>query len=255
MQTCQSDEVVAISITTRNRPEMLEYCLLHFKSFKPFNTEIIVVSDDASDIEQAKKNDEICRRYNVFYIYNSTRLGIAKNKNVTIDYLNTFDYDYLFLFDDDCFPQRHNWDLPFINLSKVSEIHHSMYLVPVGELNAISKTITYDVYDNCSGFCLFFTRKAINALKGMNPKFGIYGFEHAELSNRAFKEGFTNKAGKYICPTQAKDFLFSYDMDYGWLKKQSPLGAFNSDFTSSIENERPLINGYIEYNRKIFLNT
>lgn len=254
MQTA-NPESIAISITTRNRPEMLEYCLRHFKTFSPFNAQIIVVSDDASEFDVAKKNKEICEQYNVFYIYNPMRLGIAKNKNKTIDYLKLFEYDYLFLFDDDCFPQKNDWDMPFIDLFKEFGIQHQMYLVPVGELHVVTATEQYEVFDNCSGFCLFFTRAAIDKLEGMNPKFGIYGFEHAELTNRAHKFYLNQNYGKNICPTKAKEYLFSYDMDKGWLGKESPIGTFDAAFASSIENERPLINGYIEYNRNIFLNT
>lgn len=253
--TNEKPELVAISITTRNRSAMLDFCLTHFRKFNAFNSTILVVSDDNSSPEEAIKNKQICEKHNVFYIYNEQRLGIAKNKNKSIEYLSLFDYDYMFLFDDDCFPQKHNWDLPFIELYKKHKIEHSMYLVPLGELNVINKHEDYEVFDNCSGFCLFFTAKAMRHLKGMDSKFGIYGFEHAELSTRACRAGFTSAVGKYICPNTAKNYLFSYDMDFGWLKKESPLGKFEHAFTSSIEDERPLIDSYIEYNRKIFLNT
>lgn len=251
------DSVIAISITTHNRPAMLEYCLRHFRKFRPLGREIILVSDDASSLENAGKNAEICSRYNVFYLYSKTRLGIAKNKNSGITYLNSFPYDYLFMFDDDCFPIHFGWDLPFIQLFQRHQISHSMYLVEAGEVRATETdpTNSYQVFNNCGGYCLFFTKESILTLKGMDPNFGIYGFEHAELSNRAALYGFTKDKGKYICPVQAKEYLFSYDMDKGWLGKESPLGPFTEAFTSSIEDERPLIDGYIDYNRKIYLNT
>jgi hypothetical protein len=180
-------------------------------------------------------------------------LGIAKNKNATIDFLQEKGFDWLFLFDDDCFPQKHNWDLPFIELEQTYLIQHAMYLIGVGELHRINRFPMCEEYDNCSGFCLFFTKVAIDLLHGMNPNFGIYGFEHAEISNRAFRLGLTNQTGKYLSPSLAKKYLFSYDMDHGWLNKESPLGKFNSMFSSSIEDERPLINDYIEHNRKVFI--
>lgn len=248
----QENKKIGISITTRNRSEMLDYCLKHFHCFPSFYDFVIVVSDDQSYPDQAAANKEICEFYGVKYIYNPERLGIAKNKNVTIDYLTEVGYDYLFLFDDDCFPQRQNWELPFIEIEQTYNIQHSMYLIGVGELHQINRYPLLEEYDNCSGFCLFFTRHAMGLLKGMNPDFGIYGFEHAEMSNRAHKLGLTSEHGKYLCPSIAKKFLFSYDMDKGWLNKESPLGPFNAAFSSSIEDERPLINDYIEHNRKVF---
>lgn len=235
---------IGIGITTRNRPALLAYALNHFLAFPAFHESVIVVSDDNSD--EAPSIPE-----GIHLLTTQTRLGIAKNKNRCIEFLRSQDVDYYFLFDDDCFPIQQDWDLPFIVNSKLYSLHHSMYLVPAGEVTIFETHKDYYYTHNCGGYCLFFTRHAMDTLKGFNPEFGIYGFEHSELTTRAFRAGFTGP-GKHVCPSNAAEFLFSLDMDHGWLHKVSPLGAFEGHFTSSIEIERPLIAGYIEENRGIY---
>ena len=236
---------IGIGITTRNRPELLSYALSHFTRFRTSNDSIIVVSDDNS--EEAPSIPE-----EIHLLTSNQRLGIAKNKNKCIEFLRYNDVDHYFLFDDDCFPIKEGWDTPFVELSNTDNIHHSLYLVPAGEVSVKTTHDNYLSYNNCGGYCLFFTRKAMDLLVGMNPEFGIYGFEHSELSNRAFKSGLTG-VHQFNSPKNASDYLFSQDMDAGWLYKVSPLGEFNGIFTSSVENERPLIEGYIEENRKVYL--
>jgi glycosyltransferase involved in cell wall biosynthesis len=235
---------IGIGITTRNRPELLAYALKHFLTFPTFHKSIIVVSDDDSD-EAPKIPEE------VHLLTSNTRLGIAKNKNKCVDYLRSQGVDHYFLFDDDCFPIKYAWDLPFIALSATDNIHHSLYLVAAGEVSVKETHEHYLSYYNCGGYCLFFTKHAMDLLQGMNPEFGIYGFEHSELSKRAFDKGLTG-LNQFNAPIRASEYLFSLDMDSGWLHKESPLGPFTGVFTSSVERERPLIAGYIEENRKVY---
>lgn len=247
--------ITAVSITTRNRPDLLDFCLKHFKHYKIENELDIVVSDDSSSEDNHLKNKEICDNHGVAYLYSEARLGIAKNKNRSIDYLKTKGFDYLFLFDDDCWPRKDNWDKCFIYLVDKNNIQHSMHLVEAGEVKVIKATEDYRVFRNCGGFCLFFTKEAILDLGGMNPNFGIYGFEHCELTRRAARRGFTNNIAEYIAPNTSGEYIYSLDMDGGWLHQVTELGPFTARFYSSMEDERHVIAEYIEENRKVFETT
>jgi GT2 family glycosyltransferase len=243
--------MIGIAITTHNRSQVLAYTLRHFDAFHPLESYILVVTDDASKPEEAAANARICAHYGVHYSLSPERLGIAKNKNRGIHYLRGFDVSDYFLFDDDCMPRERYWDQPFIRLQKDAGIHHSMHLVQAGpDVAVVNDNGTYRIWSNAGGFCMYFSRLAMNELRGMDERFGIYGHEHAELSRRACQKGWTPAGAPYISPSNAGEFIYSLDMDLGWHQEVSPLGEFTEVFTSSVEDERPLIAGYIAHAEK-----
>ena len=242
---------LAIGIITRNRSNMLEFALKHFKVYQPSLPYTLVVSDDDSEEAEHIRNMQLCQEYGVEYVYNTPRLGIAKNYNSAIDFFKEIPYDYMFLFNDDCFPQQEHWDDCFVDL--VDEgIHHSQYLQPVSCVQVERHDKNYSVYTNCLGVCLFFSKKAIEKLKGMNPEFGIYGFEHAEMSYRANNIGLNNHIGKYISPNDATKFIYSMDIDLTWFNRKTELGDYEFEHKSSLEPERHLIDEYIAHNTHVF---
>ena len=101
-------ESIGIGITTRNRPDVIEFCVKqHLKHFNR-NAKYLVVDDNSDDPDQNRKWAETIGEYH----YNEKRLGIAKSKNLCI---KSLDVDHLFLFDDDCFPIRNDWWIPWID--------------------------------------------------------------------------------------------------------------------------------------------
>lgn len=248
-------EKIGIAITTRNRPELLRYTLKHFAEFAPRMNWELVVTDDDSDAESASLNEKICESFKVGYKRNPRRLGIAKNKNAGIEMLRElFSPDYFFLFDDDCMPRAKDWDLPFICLAESHGIEHSMHIAEAAPDVVVKRQVDqiFREWTNCGGYCLFFTRLALHTLRGFNPNFAIYGFEHAELSIRAAREGFTNGHGQYLSPWLARERLYSLDIDLGWHGEQSPLGPYVGKFDSSLAAERPQLPDWIEHNRRVF---
>jgi GT2 family glycosyltransferase len=248
--------MIGIAITTHNRSQVLAYTLRHFDTFHPLESYILVVTDDASSPDEAAANARVCAHYGVHYAFSAERIGIAKNKNRGIDFLRKHDVSDYFLFDDDCMPRKIYWDQPFIRLQKDVGIHHSMHLVHAGpDVAVVHDNGTFRIWSNAGGFCMYFSRLAMNELRGMDERFGIYGHEHAELSRRASEKGWTPKGAPYISPSNSGAFIYSLDMDLGWHQEVSPLGVFSETFTSSIEDERALIPGYIEHANKILALT
>lgn len=175
----------------------------------------------------------------VFHIANDSkdRKGIAYRSNECLRELYNAGCDYIFLFNDDCFPIKDGWCDYFINASNASEQHHFMYL---HETPAVKKTKTLPViyssnpvssdensgfcssgkttfiqieaYSNCLGVMLFMTRECIEKVGGFSPNFSIYGFEHANYSNRIHKAGLT-PLGAYSCPANASKYIYSLDID------------------------------------------
>jgi len=202
---------IGVGITTRNRPDVLEYTLRQFDRFTPKDIRIVVVDDNSDDEDMNRRLAEQVGDYH----YNEVRLGVAKSKNECIKRL---DSDHIFLFDDDCFPTCENWWEPWI----VGE-HHMVYSPGKGErkVKEHSKEM-----EGGLGCCLYFSRYCIKAVGGFDPDFGMWGYEHAEITNRISKAGLTSYV--YICPL--KDNVFSFDYSgshddgeggYVWQSKSS----------------------------------
>jgi len=79
--------------------------------------------------EQVDKTTKDIRDWKILHIYDDEieRKGIAYGKNDCLKALK--DCQYLFLFDDDCFPVREGWIEFFIKAHKESGQHHFLYLV------------------------------------------------------------------------------------------------------------------------------
>lgn len=244
---------IGIGITTRNRPDILNICLDHFHSFNNYGNHYdIIVNDDNSDEESHFLNRDICEKYNVYYNYNCHREGIAASKNNCIKFL--IESDYIFLFDDDCFPKKSGWENYYISISQKMNVHHMLWAHPnvPDHLQLIKTVDSINEFSNCMGVMLFFSKYAIDKLGGFDPRFGLYGYEHAQLSQRASKAGLTGNFGPYIAPINCHNYIYSMDMNYQWLLEDIPLSKNNYEFVwrSSIANEDR--NALITINNKIY---
>lgn len=249
---------IGIAITTRNRPEVLEVALKHFVHFWPKNYKVKMwVVDDFSDNEHFDKLwDLACEYPQVAFLFSGKRLGIAKAKNECLEL--TKDCDYVFLFDDDCFPQMEEWADLYINQAKYLNIHHMMHLEQRGILKKVGYKHSIDSYNNCAGCMLFFTRHALNVLGGFNKGFDIYGYEHAEITLRAHRAGLTNGYGKYVSPYFSCDFIYSADLKFAKhtglgsepLGIQPPLCNLPEGFKSSMNEEEKSI--AVHFNARFF---
>ena len=246
--------MLGIGITTRNRPNVLAWALKHFKEFPSSTSFSLVVVDDCSAVEHQVKNETVVNDYAFKYILNLERKGIAGSKNVCLRALA--ECERVFLFDDDCFPQHAFWDLPFVRLEYIHNIGHSSYIVHLADekhqQQLLAQKKDFDVYGNGQGMCLYFTRACLSKIGEYDESFGIYGYEHSDMSLRAKAAGFCGgEAGPYLCPSEAKKFLYSLDLDYGWLKRYTSLGSFDFEFDTSIKKEEPL-NDYLSISSKVY---
>jgi GT2 family glycosyltransferase len=118
---------IGIGYTTRNRIDVLSLCLEEFSRHKPSCEYKFVVIDDNSDLVSVRDVEQnylkMLEKYPFAEYYkNSERLGIAKSKNKCLSYLK--DCDYIYLFDDDCFPISDDWYKFFISQSERTGIQH-----------------------------------------------------------------------------------------------------------------------------------
>lgn len=213
---------IGIGATTYNRPKNLELWNEQVLQYRNDNTEVYI-ADDSKD-----------------------RKGIAYLKSECLRALK--DCDYIFLFDDDCFPIKSGWADFFINASRLTGQQHFMYLKETPTIKKIDsfsrEGYTADIYDNCAGCMMFLTKEVIEKVGAYNPKYGIYGFEHAGYSKRIHKAGLT-PLGEYSCPAGAGEYIYSMDLD-NHLPFNKQVGH-----KPSIEIKR--VSEYINQNKAIYL--
>jgi hypothetical protein len=244
-----------IGITTRNRPDILDIGLRHFEAFTPdLSNYRFFVHNDSEDPAVLNQYAAVLKKYQ-FATTNAKvgRLGIAKAKNQCIKALDGC--SDLFLFDDDAFPKQIGWADYYAETAKNARVHHLMHLGEAGGHKAIGTFADGSVtgFSGCFGVLLYYTKTAIRVLGGYDPRFGIYGHEHAQISKRAYQAGLSGKIGPYVTPTKTRDFVYSMDLEWNLLKVNAPLIDMNSvAFRSSIADELHKKDEYIQHNTRYF---
>jgi hypothetical protein len=109
--------------------------------------------------------------------------GVAYSKNENLKALK--DCDYIFLFDDDCYPIHDEWVNFFLfgigtHVLFLNKSHNLMY-----EINGL------ETYRDCGGVFMMLTKEVV-AKVGAFGNYSQYAFEHAGYSQRIYKAGLTN---------------------------------------------------------------
>jgi len=182
-----------------------------------------------------------------YYIDEPVRKGIAYGKNQCLEDLK--DCDYIFLFDDDCFPIKKGWEEFFINHHKKTGDHHFLYLRETANIICTSEKNGLRIFNNCGGCFMFLTKEVIEKVGGFNKDYGYYGFEHAGYTNRIHEAGMT-PTGNYLCPLGSEEYI--YAMDYDFHRKEEFQDKVNH--APSMIDEIESIPDYIEQNKQIYLH-
>lgn len=199
-QTECNESIIGIGITTHNRNQLVADTVARIKSVTP-NAYVVVV-DDAS--ERPVVIDGV-----VVYRF-KTNVGIARAKNKCLELLSNC--DHIFLFDDDTYPIKAGWYLPYIN----SPEHHLMYLFkdwangqPVGDDAIIYKDDTHQVHQHARGCMLYVDALALATVGGMDTRYGKAMNEHLDWSIRIHNAGLTTF--KYMDVVGSNELIYSSD--------------------------------------------
>lgn len=174
--------------------------------------------------EQTIRNVSLGTPFRIYYADDSQdRKGIAYRSNECLRALK--DCDYVFIFNDDCFPIKQGWAEWFIRASRKSQQQHFLFLKEtptikfikhyVGEFDFPQQPLLQTPileYNNCAGCFMFLTKEAIEKVGAFDERFGRYGFEHCQYSDRVHSAGLT-PLGKYLCPAGAGEYIYSLDLD------------------------------------------
>ena len=180
--------MIGIGITTYNRPELLKKCISHIEA----NTDCAYKLHIAQDLEEDRK-------------------GVAKRKNECLFHLQ--DCDYIFLFDDDCYPLKKGWDSFIIEAHLATGNHHFVYnkepFCSINHLNFIGKWCL-ESYDGSGAPLMFITKKVLEEIGGYYTGYDTYGYEHIGYSMRIKRAQLTTN---WFLSIRGLD-EFIYSMDY-----------------------------------------
>jgi len=220
-----SHDKIGVAITTRNRRETLDLFLMHFRAFSKVAD--IVIVDDSSD---CPLTDLKVEGLNIHYFYSPERLGIAKAKNKCLSELYKLKSTHFFLLDDDAFPQKTGWEDYYINTGLEAEIPHLTYNNKEWWIPHVESLPNIDVYSHSSGILLYYTKEILDKIGGFDLRFGLWGFEHIQHSNRAYLvcEKTKHKASDvryrnhfvpaintaFFSPSKCTEYIYSLDIDY-----------------------------------------
>lgn len=173
--------------------------------------------------------------------HNSDQISVSADKNKLIKKCYDAGCDYLFIFDDDCFPIKQGWEQFFIDGCLKTGIQHFVLCNPV---NALYQSGNEDVscYLTGTGCMLFLTRKVVETVGYINPAYGKYGYEHVAYSHRIRMAGLT--PAWYVSLNGWEEYIYAWDLDQAGAEKH---GYVKEHTMSKAEKE-----SHIRDNEKIF---
>lgn len=198
---------IGIGCTTYNRPE----CLAKWKEQFAKHT------FDFNRVGNLLYGQQLMNPKNKDYVIHwhisddsIERKGVAFRKNECLRSLK--DCDYVFLFDDDCYPIKDGWIEFFVE----SKQKHLLFL---NDSHIKTHTIRWNendkwnlafAYKECGGVLMFMTKDIIQKVGAFNEEFELWGFEHAEYSQRIASLTYP-KSKPYVCLDGTDQYIYSED--------------------------------------------
>lgn len=190
---------ISIAISVHNRHETAKECIKQWRKYLPKNAKLFIV-DDGSDIPFPGAD-----------IRNEKAKGIASCKNQCLALCD--DADFIFLSDDDVWPKTKDWHLPYIE-SGLNHLCFTFDHFSNGNLNGrrkIKEENGISIWHEPCGLLLFFTKKCLEVVGGMDESYGAWGYEHLNLSRRIYNNGLTPQP--YMDIAHSLDLFHSLDYD------------------------------------------
>ena len=206
---------IGIGVTTYKRPDSLETCLKMIKAHTGEH-KLYVAEDTDADLR-----------------------GVAKRKNECLHHLQ--DCDYIFLFDDDCYPIKKGWDKLLIDTHLKSYNHHFVYnREPFCKIKNLvfGNHNVLESYEGSGGTLLFLTQQVLKKVGGFYTGYDRYGFEHIGYSVRIHRAGLTNDF--FLSLKGLNEYIYSRDYEQD--------GFFIENSTIDLETK----NALTIKNREIF---
>lgn len=154
----------------------------------------IGITTTSNRVEIAKRSIAQIRRYSLGrpVIIVKDVDGIAKAKNQCLAQLD--DCEHIFLLDDDVFPIKHSWYMPYID-SGINHLSFTFSHLHNGMTNGNRKFegehMDCNRFQNPCGCMMYLTKKCLETVGGFDERFIGWGYEHVDYSRRIFNAGLT----------------------------------------------------------------
>jgi len=212
---------IGIGVTTYNRLHLLEECLWKIASYTRSEYTLYVATDTDED-----------------------RRGVAYRKNECIR--NLKDCDYIFLFDDDCYPCKEGWETYIIQVSYLSnENHFVLHDKKLHKVKNVSFAYPHVLLylENSGGVFMFITKQCVDTIGGLYEGYNTYGLEHIGYSFRAYLGKQTSYP--FVTIENLNDYIFSHDyQDENFQEEKSSVSK--DDKTKFTEENKPIFDEEIK---------
>jgi hypothetical protein len=190
---------IGVGIKTRNRHDVLAKTLPIWRERLPAGA-VFVLVDDASD----KPVDGADYRF-------EENVGVARASNKALELLYNAGCEHIFLADDDCYPLCDDWWRPYVE----SPEPHLMAIFdkPKGatkrQVEVLYRDDQHVAYHATRGYFLYVERRVLDRVGGMDPAFGLWGWEHQSWSDRIHAAGLTT--ARYMDVVGSDKLIYSMD--------------------------------------------
>lgn len=180
--------MIGIAITTTpERRKVFKHTHEQWNKFTP-NEHILFVNND--------KNHE----------------GIPISKNKCLKYLYEAGCEHFFLADDDCYPLKAGWEMPYITHKEP----HLMYQFKlpgkgVKDMQEIYRDNTVVAYTHTRGAMIYIRRIVLETVGGMDTDYGLGTFEHPDWTNRIHNAGLTTYRAMDV--PNSNEWFYCLDQD------------------------------------------
>lgn len=195
---------IGIGVSTTSNRDILPHTLRQFDKYMPDNALLVV--DNDKDFT-----------------------GVAATKNRLLSNLDK--YDYIFLFDDDCYPISGDWWRPYVE----SDQNHLIYQFKLPnktkkDMQEVYRDDKHVAYTHTRGAMLYIKRIVLDYAGGMDERYGEGYYEHTDWTNRIHNLGLTKFRGMDVVGSEK--LFYCLDQD----------GKVRSSISDSVKNRNKMKN-------------
>ncbi|HCI6749370.1 TPA: hypothetical protein NPP60_005040 [Klebsiella variicola subsp. variicola] len=122
------------------------------------------------------------------------------------------DYDHIFTFDDDCYPERKGWEDYFITQAKLHNVHYMGVPAALEDLKLIAIDNEMTWWEGAISAFQYFSKHGLETIGGYNTKYNYYGYADIAMGQRAARAGITGKFRGSAFPLRGLMYIHSMDI-------------------------------------------
>lgn len=162
---------------------------------------------------EIKDYTSFCEHKEVFFLVNNdiSYNGAPSSRNYCIKKMMDVGCDYMFLFDDDCYPVMRGFDKYCVEQA----IKHDVHFIGIPNIfkdKLISNEEELVFWNGCIGCFSFFTRKHIETIGYYNTAYQKYGFTDPPYTYRSKKSPLSKDQHHYASLLRLPSYIWSSDV-------------------------------------------